>query len=170
MCEWRRPWSARETARFNRDLAQAEVRLHRDLPEDERLVVHRDVGRAAALAEPVRRIAQPRRQSPGLDYHRLSSAEHRWVFDELIGPSYLSGIVAREDPRAVYVLGQPGAGKLLATRMVGRAMRQGTTHLMGDDFKISHPDYQQLLRDDPRNAGAAIRADYRAWIADRCPP
>ncbi|MFI6864353.1 zeta toxin family protein [Streptomyces sp. NPDC050421] len=166
VCEWRRPWSARETATSNRDLAQAEVRVHRDLPEDERLAVHRDVGRAAALAEPVRRIAQPRRQSPGLDYHRLSNAEHRWVFDELIAPSYLSGIVAREDPRAVYVLGQPGAGKLLATRMVRRAMRQGTTHLMGDDFKISHPDYYQLLRDDPRNAGAAIRADYRAWFAE----
>lgn len=164
--EQRRPWSARETAAFHRDLVQAEVRVHRDLPEDERLAVHRDVGRAAALAEPVRRIAQPRRQSPGVDYHRLSNAEHRWVFDELIAPSYLNGIIAREDPRAVYVLGQPGAGKLLATRMVRRAMRQGTTHLMGDDFKISHPDYYQLLRDDPRNAGAAIRADYRAWFAE----
>lgn len=95
--EWRRPWSARETATFNRDLAQAEVRVRRDLPEDERLAVHRDVGRAAALAEPVRRIAQPRRQSPGLDYHQLSNAEHRWVFDELIAPSYLRGIITRKE-------------------------------------------------------------------------
>ncbi|MEU1350346.1 zeta toxin family protein [Streptomyces sp. NPDC005795] len=60
--EWRRPWSARETATFNRDLAQAEVRVHRDLPEDERLAVHRYVGRA--------------RLPP-----TLSNAEHRWVFD-----------------------------------------------------------------------------------------
>ncbi|MQY40309.1 hypothetical protein SRB17_83420 [Streptomyces sp. RB17] len=29
-----------------------------------------------------------------------------------------SGIISRDDPRAVYVLGQPGAGKLLAPRMV----------------------------------------------------
>ncbi|MGN5392510.1 zeta toxin family protein [Streptomyces sp. JL7001] len=161
-----RPWSAQETATFHRELTRAEVRLHRDVHgEDERLAVARDAGRAAALAEPVRRIAQPRRDAPGVDYHRLSAEEHRWIFDELIAPSYLSGITSREDPRATYVLGQPGAGKLLAARMVRRAMRPGTTRLVGDDFKTQHPDYFQLLRDDPRNAGAAIRSDYRAWFA-----
>lgn len=161
-----RPWTARETAVFRRELAVADRRVHRELPcEDRRLAVQRDTERAAALAEPVRRIAQPRRRAPGVDYHRLSAEEHRWVFDELIAPTYLSGLVGRDDPQAVYVLGQPGAGKLKAARMVKRAMRPGTTHLVGDDFKISHPDYFQLLRDDPRNAGAAIRTDYRAWFA-----
>ncbi|MFI6080230.1 zeta toxin family protein [Streptomyces sp. NPDC051217] len=84
---------------------------------------------------------------------------------ELIAPSYLSGIIARQDPRAVYVLGQPGAGKLVSSPMVKRAMRAGATRLEGDDFKASHPDHFQLLNDDPRNAGAAVRADYRAWFA-----
>ncbi|MCY0954245.1 zeta toxin family protein [Streptomyces sp. H27-S2] len=155
-----RPWSAQETAVFRRDLARTDQRLHRDLHcEDRRLAVQRD-------AEPVRRIAQPRRRAPGVDYHRLPAQEHKWVFDELIAPSYLSGIVSRDDPRAVYVLGQPGAGKLLAARMVKRAMRPGATQLVGDDFKASHPDYLRLLDEDPRNAGAAIRADYRAWFAE----
>ncbi|CQR59549.1 zeta toxin family protein [Streptomyces leeuwenhoekii] len=36
---------------------------------------------------------------------------------------------------------------------------------VGDDFKAQHPDYFQLLRDDPRSTGAAIRADYRTWFA-----
>ncbi|MEU5971944.1 zeta toxin family protein [Streptomyces globisporus] len=164
--ERHRPWGARETALFHRALAQAQVRVHRDLPEDERLAVQRDAGRAAALAEPVRRIAQPRRRAPGVDYHRLSSEEHRLIFDELIAPSYLGGIIGLDDPRAVYVLGQPGAGKLLAARMVKRAMRPGTTQLVGDDFKASHPDYLRLLEEDPRRAGAAIRADYRARFAE----
>ncbi|MFI7178989.1 zeta toxin family protein [Streptomyces spororaveus] len=165
--EWRRPWTARETVTFRRELARTDRRLHREVHcEDRRLAVQRDAERASALAEPVRRIAQPRRQAPGVDYHRLSATEHRWIFDELIAPSYLNGIIPRDDPRAVYVLAQPGAGKLLAARMVRRAMRPGTTHLVGDDFKASHPDYFQLLRDDPRNAGAAIRADYRAWFAE----
>ncbi|MEU2135234.1 hypothetical protein [Streptomyces sp. NPDC018352] len=66
------------------------MRVHRDLPGDERLAIHHDVARAAALAEPVRRIAQPRRRAPGVDYHRLPVTEHRWVFDELIAPPYLS--------------------------------------------------------------------------------
>ncbi|MFF4522660.1 hypothetical protein [Streptomyces bluensis] len=39
----------------------------------------------------------------------------------------------------MYVLGQPGAGKLLAARMVCRAMRPGTARLVGNDFKASHP-------------------------------
>ncbi|MBM7167555.1 zeta toxin family protein [Streptomyces sp. G44] len=160
-----RPWTAGETAAFHREVTRAEVCVHRDVPdEDERLAVVRDARRAAALAEPVRRIAQPRRRAPGVDYHRLSTAEHRWVFDELIAPSYLSAIITRPDPRAVYVLGQPGTGKLLAARMVRRAMRPGTTHLIGDDFKAQHPDYLRLLREDPRAAGAAIRVDYRAWF------
>ncbi|GGS09432.1 MULTISPECIES: zeta toxin family protein [Streptomyces] len=160
-----RAWTAQETAAFHHEIARAEVRVHRDVPgEDERLAVVRDARRAAALAEPVRRIAQPRRRAPGVDYHRLSTSEHRWVFDELIVPSYLNGIVTRDDPRAVYVMGQPGAGKLLAARMVRRAMRPGTTRLVGDNFKAQHPDYFPLLRDNPRSAGAAIRADYRAWF------
>lgn len=162
-----RPWSARETAVFRRDLARTDQRLHRDLPcEDRRLAVQRDTERAAALAEPVRRIAQPRRRAPGVDYHRLSAEEHRWVFDELIVPSYLGGIIPRDVPQVVYVLAQPGAGKTAVATMVKRAMRPGTTRLVGDDFKISHPDYFQLLRDDPRNAGAAIRHDYRAWFTE----
>ncbi|MER8159957.1 zeta toxin family protein [Streptomyces sp. NPDC094472] len=162
-----RPWDARETAVFRRELAAADQRLHRDVQcEDRRLAVQRDAERAAALAEPVRRIAQPRRDAPGVDYHRLSAEEHKLVFEELIAPSHLSGIVRRDDPRAVYVLGQPGAGKSKVARTVKRAMRRGTTKLEGDDFKSSHPDYYQLLQDDPRNAGRAIRADYRAWFAE----
>lgn len=49
--------------------------------------------------------------------------------------------------------------------MVKRAMRPGTTHLIGDDLKASHPDYLRLLAEDPRHAGAAIRTDYRSWFA-----
>ena len=161
------PWNARETAAFRRELATTDQRLHRDVHcEDRRLAVQRDTERAAALAEPVRRIAQPCRRAPGVDYHRLSAKEHQWIFEELIAPSYLSGIIRRQDPRVVYVLGQPGAGKLKAARRVKQAMRPGTTHLVGDDFKVSHPDYDHLLSDDPRNAGAAIRADYRAWFTE----
>ncbi|MGW7369448.1 zeta toxin family protein, partial [Streptomyces sp. NPDC054841] len=161
-----RKWTPAETGTFRRQLAEADRRAYDPrLPEDWALAVRRNAERAAALAEPVRRIAQPRRGAPGVDYHRLSPSEHRWIFDELIVPSYLAGIVSQDNPRAVYVLGQPGAGKLLAARMVRRAMRPGTTRLVGDDLKAQHPDYFELLRDDPRNAGAAIRPDYRAWFA-----
>lgn len=161
-----RPWTAPETAVFRRELARTDRRVHTEpVGEDRRLAVQRDSERAAAWSEPVRRTAQPTAAPPGVAYHRLSADEHRWIFDELITPTVLAGVRRRDDPRAVYVLGQPGAGKLLAARMVRRAMRAGTTRLVGDDFKASHPDYFQLLRHDPRSAGAAIRTDYRAWFS-----
>lgn len=161
-----RPWSAPETAVFRRALARTDRRVHTELAdEDLRLAVQRDSERAAAWSEPVRRIAQPIAAPPGVAYHRLSAAEHNWIFDELITPTVLAGVVPRDDPRAVYVIGQPGASKTETTRMVRRVMRPGTTRLTGDDFKAAHPDCRQLLQQDPRGAGAAVRADYKAWFA-----
>ncbi|MGV9844792.1 zeta toxin family protein [Streptomyces fungicidicus] len=161
-----RPWTAPETAVFRRELARTDRRVHTELTEeDRRLAVQRDSERAAAWSEPVRRTAQPTPVPPGVAYHRLSADEHRWIFDELITPTVLANVTPRDDPRAVYVIGQPGAGKLAAARMVRRAMRPGTTKLVGDDFKAAHPDYRQMLRQDPRGAGAAIRTDYKAWFA-----
>ncbi|MFF3968016.1 zeta toxin family protein [Streptomyces griseorubiginosus] len=161
-----RPWTAPETAVFRRELARTDRRVHTELTDqDRRLAVQRDSERAAAWSEPVRRTAQPTSVPPGVAYHRLSADEHRWIFDELITPTVLANVTPRDDPRAVYVIGQPGAGKLAAARMVRRAMRPGTTKLVGDDFKAAHPDYRQMLREDPRGAGAAIRSDYKAWFA-----
>ncbi|MGW1364497.1 zeta toxin family protein [Streptomyces chartreusis] len=162
--ERRRPWDARETGRFRRQLADADRSLNDPrLPQDWALAVHRDAERAAALAEPVRRTAQPRREPPGVDYHGLSADEHRWIFDELIVPS-LGRITPQEKPVVVYVMGQPGAGKTRAARLVRRTLRN-PVHITGDDFKAAHPDYLQLLREEPRTASTRIRADYRAWQA-----
>ncbi|MER7029343.1 zeta toxin family protein [Streptomyces ramulosus] len=165
LAERQRPWGPAETGQFRRQLADTDRRLTDPrLPEDWSLAVRRDAERAAACAEPVRRTAQPRRDAPGVDYHRLSAEEHRWIFDALIVP-LLGPITPQEKPVAVYVLGQPGAGKTRAAQMVRRALRGCPAHITGDDFKASHPDYLQLLREEPRTASARIRADYRAWQA-----
>ncbi|MFJ5803698.1 zeta toxin family protein [Streptomyces decoyicus] len=165
LAERRRPWGPAQTGRFRRQLADADRRLADPrLPQDWSLAVRRDAERAAAWAEPVRRTAQPRREAPGVDYHRLSAEEHKWVFDELITPG-LGRITPQERPVAVYVVGQPGAGKTRAAQMVRRTLRDSPTHIRGDDFKFHHPDYLQLLSEEPRTASERIRADYRAWQA-----
>ncbi|MDT0322252.1 hypothetical protein [Streptomyces millisiae] len=38
------------------------------------------------MREPVRRVARPIPEAPGVAYHRLTAEEHQWVFDELIVP------------------------------------------------------------------------------------
>ena len=165
LAERRRPWDAAQTSRFRRDLAAAERRVGDPrLPEDWALAVRRDAEHAAALAEPLRRTAQPLRQPPGVDYHRLNADEHAFVFDELIVPMMLSAVTPQEQPLVVYVAGQPGAGKTRAAHLVRRAL-PGAVHLSGDDFKVMHPDYWDLLHTDPRHASSKIRTDYRAWQA-----
>ncbi|MFJ7250158.1 zeta toxin family protein [Kitasatospora sp. NPDC098652] len=165
LAERTRPWGAAETGRFRRQLAACERRVHDPrIPEDWALAVGRDAERAAALAEPVRRTAQPLKQAPGVDYHRLSADEHEFVFDAVIVPSMLEPVTTQDQPIVVYIAGQPGAGKTRAARLVHGSLRS-PVHLSGDDFKTLHPDYLQLLRTDPRRASERIRADYRAWQA-----
>ncbi|MFD5064506.1 zeta toxin family protein [Streptomyces sp. NPDC058394] len=162
-----RPWNAPQTRVFRRELTSAEVLVHDErLPADRRLAVSRNAERAAAAAEPVRRIAQPRPGPPGTDYHRLNADEHRWVFDELIAPSYLRRAAFRPDPIVVYLIGEPGARKLEASRMLRRAMRPGTVHLEPRSLRGSHPDYFQLVTDSPRSADEAVRADAEIWQAE----
>ncbi|MER8188574.1 zeta toxin family protein [Kitasatospora sp. NPDC094015] len=161
-------WDAVETASFRRSLAGAErtlVRAETRLPADQVLAVVRDAERCAALAEPVRRTAQPIATPPGVDYHRLSTDEHEWTFHNLVVPG-LGPIVPQERPVVVYVMGAPGAGKTQAARLVHRAMRERQpVGISGGMFKAAHPDYFRLLREHPRTASARIRADYKAWQA-----
>ncbi|MYS86457.1 hypothetical protein GTZ85_41145 [Streptomyces sp. SID5474] len=146
------------------DLAATDRRPHDEpLDEDHRLAVRRDADRAAALAEPVRRIARAIAEAPGVDYHRLSAKEHRWIFDELLLED-LGEITPQSQPVVVYVMGQPGAGKTRASHLVHRAMRhRRPTSISAEDFKGAHPDYLQLLAEHPRTAGERVRADYRSW-------
>ncbi|MGW0665153.1 zeta toxin family protein [Streptodolium elevatio] len=163
--EHRRWWTAPETAAFRLGVTLSDRRLHREVAdEDRRLAVQRDAERAAALAEPVRRTAQAILEAPGVHYHRLSPAEHRWTFDALIVPGYLADITAHDQPVTTYVMGQPGAGKTDAAYLVRRAARhRRPVKITGDDFKNLHPDYSNLLLEEPRTAGARIRAEYTAW-------
>ncbi|MFB7076464.1 zeta toxin family protein [Streptomyces sp. NPDC056308] len=162
-----RPWNAPQTRVFRQELVRAEVRVHDEqLPTDQRLAVSRDAERAAAAAEPVRRIAHPLPGPPGTGYHRLSPEEHRWVFDELIAPSHLRRATYRPDPTVVYLVGEPGAGQLMAGRMLRRAMRPRPVRLEPDLLRGSHPDYFQLVTDSPRIADELVRPDAEAWQAE----
>ncbi|MFD3700725.1 zeta toxin family protein [Streptomyces sp. NPDC058646] len=159
-----RPWDGPQTRVFRRDLVRAEVLVHDErLPADRRLAVSRDAERAAAAAEPVRRIAHPLPGPPGTGYHRLNADEHAWVFDELIAPSFLRRAVFRPDPLVVYLVAEPGARSLEAGWMLRRAMRPGTVLLDPGVLRGSHPDYFQLVIDQPRTAPEAVRPDTEAW-------
>lgn len=165
--EWALPWDGPRSRVFGRRLVRAELRVHDErLPADRRLAVSRDAERAAATAEPVRRLAHPLPGPPGTGYHRLSQDEHQWIFEDLIAPSYLRKTVSQADPLVVYLVGEPGARQAEAARMLRGAMRPGTVRLDPRTLRGSHPDYPQLVEDSPRTADEAVRPDAQMWQAE----
>ncbi|MEV8529252.1 zeta toxin family protein [Streptomyces sp. NPDC052000] len=165
LAERLRPWTAPETWGFTRQLAGARQRLQlAAVPPERSMLVAGGLERAFALSEPVRRTAQPLTVPPGIDYHRLSRDEHDFVFDELVVPMYLSNITPQDDPITLYVMGPQGVGKSHTAHALLRALhRRRPIRIEGGMFKAMHPDYRQLLREQPRTASARIRGDYRAW-------
>ncbi|MFC9498407.1 zeta toxin family protein [Streptomyces sp. NPDC056982] len=160
-----RPWTAPETWSFRRQLAGTQEQLHPSaITSERRLAVAGGLERAAALSEPVRRIAQPLTVPPGVDYHRLSADEHAWIFDELIVPMHLSSITSQDQPMVLYLMGPQGSGKSHTARSLQQILHaRPFTPIEGGSFKAVHPDYEQLLEEQPRTASARIRPDYRAW-------
>ncbi|MFB7584589.1 MULTISPECIES: zeta toxin family protein [Streptomyces] len=162
-----RPWGARQSRVFRRELTRAELLVHDErLPADARLAVSRDAERAASAAEPVRRIAHPLSGPPGTGYHRLGAEEHRWAFDELIAPVHLRRATFRPDPVVVYLVGAYGTGQLMAGRMVRRAMRPRPVRIEPDRLRGAHPDHFQLVTDSPRIADELVRPDADEWQAE----
>ncbi|MDX2748290.1 zeta toxin family protein [Streptomyces sp. NRRL_B-2557] len=88
------------------------------------------------------------------------------IFERDIVPLHLSGITAHEDPHVIYVMSQPGGNKSIRARHILDEHRDRYPTLISSEYlKAAHPDYRRLLLDNPRTAGAVIRADYRFWRA-----
>jgi UDP-N-acetylglucosamine kinase len=104
---------------------------------------------------------------PDLDLrrHRLAEAEHERIFRQEIALSELAGLTRQEHPVAVFVGGQPGAGKTATTAVILDRLRArgGPAHICGDLYKPYHPTYDQLMAADEATAGAYTRLDARAW-------
>ncbi|MEW2134837.1 zeta toxin family protein [Streptomyces sp. NPDC005435] len=164
VAERTRPWTVTEARRF-RDTATRVENMARDTPgTSRRTTVAEDIRHHLRRAAPLLRRPCADTAAPGhVDGHRLPPAEHQRIFTDLIVPFHLGTPEPRRHPTAVYVLGQPGAGKTAASSRVLRAMRPGAALVSSEDFRAFHPAYPRLLAEHPRTAGALLRADYRAW-------
>lgn len=100
--------------------------------------------------------------------YTYSEEKRKVFFNEVIVPRVLlapKGIEqGLERPTAVFVAGQPGAGKTATTNalMNHLSSRGGAARICGDDFKAELPYYQECLKRDPQTAGAYGRLDARA--------
>ncbi|MFC1428597.1 zeta toxin family protein [Streptacidiphilus sp. N1-12] len=87
------------------------------------------------------------------------------IVAEQILPAVLDGAVPQERPVAVWVAGQPGAGKSHLSVLVKSALdrRGGAVLIAGDHYKEHHPHYADLLHSDDLTAGERVRSQIRAW-------
>ncbi|MFE9139696.1 hypothetical protein [Streptomyces sp. NPDC007355] len=74
-------------------------------------------------------VHRPGCQAPGVDCHRLSAEELRFIIDVLIAPPRLEGVTPQERPVAAYFRWVPASvGRVLAT---GETFSRPTHHKVG---------------------------------------
>jgi hypothetical protein len=86
------------------------------------------------------------------------------IYRSLIQPTLFDGSPGGESaPTIVLLGGQPGSGKSRAsTRLI--AQHQGMIALSGDDLRIFHPHFRELVSDLPEQAGEVLAEATRPWV------
>lgn len=97
--------------------------------------------------------------------HVLSAAENDRIFRERIVPDVLVG-TPQEQPLAIIVSGQTGAGKTSITTLATQALagRGTAVNINLDTYKPYHPQFDALMRADDTTAGAYTSIDGHKWM------
>lgn len=103
------------------------------------------------------------------DQHRLTDEEHERIFQEDIKPDLFRGVARSSNPTVVIFGGQPGAGKSAAVDEAVQqlAPRGGSVQIIGDDLRMYHPKYSQLMREDDKSAAFYTDKDSGRWV-EKC--
>jgi hypothetical protein len=101
------------------------------------------------------------------DAYLLPEEENRRIFSARIVPDHLAPCTSQEQPVAVFLVGQPGAGKSRISELVGRVLdaRGGYADIDSDLFKPHHPAYAELLAEDDTQMARLVGPDGRRWMA-----
>lgn len=97
--------------------------------------------------------------------YRLSNRANQLIFEQEIAPDLLADLSSQDNPIAVFIGGQVGAGKTGVANIVKRAvgLRGRYVDANMDFYSPYHPAYNHLLALDEINASAHIRADTEQW-------
>ncbi|MDJ0344245.1 zeta toxin family protein [Streptomyces sp. H10-C2] len=103
---------------------------------------------------------------PEAEHYTLSPAESRHAFETGIVPDLLEGRRPQEQPVAVILIGQPGAGKTAVAAMIARQLnaRGGFADIDTDLYKPYHPAYAELMARDDRLMTRYIGPAGREWM------
>lgn len=95
----------------------------------------------------------------------LSEADNDRIFRERIVPNDLAG-TPQDQPLAIIVSGQTGAGKTSITTLATQALagRGDAVNINLDTYKPYHPKFDELMRGDDTTAGAYTSIDGHKWM------
>lgn len=96
----------------------------------------------------------------------LSDDRARAIFLNEIVPEQLASGASQSDPIAVFVAGQPGAGKTATTKSIKDRLdtRGGSIIADADRYKPYHPQYAVLQHEDDQRAAALVSPDSGRWM------
>ncbi|MGW2181285.1 zeta toxin family protein [Streptomyces sp. NPDC001732] len=98
--------------------------------------------------------------------YQLPADENRRIFASDIVPDHLTGPIPQDPATAVFLLGQPGAGKTRVAQLIAEQLdaRGGFVDVDSDLYKPYHPQYARLMAEDDRLMTLYTGNDGRAWM------
>jgi predicted ABC-type ATPase len=100
------------------------------------------------------------------DKYRLSEADHERLFQQRVVPEVFGETTPQARPTAIFLGGQPGAGKsqTLAAAIDDLRTKGGAAMIAGDDLRPLHPAYGQLMQTDDKNMAFFTQGDAGRWV------
>lgn len=100
------------------------------------------------------------------DRYALDAATHERIFRQHIVPHLFRDVVSQDRPTAIFLGGQPGAGKsqTLAAAIAEMSAKGGVVEIVGDDLRPYHPMFRELMRSDDQNMARYTQADAGKWV------
>ncbi|MEU2098665.1 zeta toxin family protein [Streptomyces globisporus] len=98
--------------------------------------------------------------------YQLPAEENRRIFVMDIVRDLLTGPIPQDPATAVFLLGQPGAGKTRVAQLIAEQLdaRGGFADIDSDLYKPYHPQYARLMAEDDRLMTLYTGQDGRAWM------
>lgn len=91
-----------------------------------------------------------------------------WIaaeFEAFVRPEIFGAAVPAVHPVWIGVGGQPGAGKTAGRHLaVDLAGAGPVAAIIGDDLRPLHPEYRQMMRDDPLAMPERTQGAVNAWV------
>lgn len=97
--------------------------------------------------------------------YQLDTDTHNRIYNERLAPNLLAEKNPQEQPRVVFLVGQPGAGRSrIAPYLVADLNgTRATLHIDGDRLRAYHPEYGRLLRERASEAADLLDPDAAKW-------